>query len=258
MSNELLYQVEGHVAYVTLNRPHKLNAIDASLDSQLADRWEAIDADPEIWIAVLRAAGDRAFCAGADISSGTDMSPGRIALGGGLTGIGGPLRQLRKPLVALVQGYALGGGFELAMCADIIIAADNAQFGLPEVRAGIIGEAGVVHRALRQLPHRIAMGMILTGDKLSAGQALHHGLVNEVVPSERLGDACRAWVDRLTTASPLAQQAAKEAVLSRAGHPLEVALSTTYELIDAYAASEDVREGRRAYQEKRSPRWSGR
>ncbi|WP_064444857.1 enoyl-CoA hydratase-related protein [Rhodococcus sp. YH3-3] len=257
MSEELLYSVNNHIAHVVLNRPSKLNAIDTAVDEQLARRWDEIDSDPEIWVAVLAGAGDRAFCAGGDISAGTDVAPARIGLGGGLTGIGGPLRQLRKPLVALVHGYVLGGGFELAMCADIIVAADDASFGLPEVRAGIIGEAGLVHRAVRQLPHRIAMAMILTGEQLPADRALHFGLVNEVVPRQDLAEAGRLWAERLTAASPLAQQAAKQAVLSRANHPLEIALSTKNEAIEAYARTEDVQEGRRAYMEKRPPRWTG-
>ena len=257
MRDELLYRVDDHVAHLTLNRPHKLNAIDAALDEQLAQRWEEIDTDPDIWVAVLTGAGDRAFCAGGDIGGG-EVASARVGLGGGLTGIGGPLRQLRKPLVAIVHGYVLGGGFELAMCADIIIAADDTQFGLPEVRAGIIGEAGVVHRAIRQLPHHIAMAMILTGERLNAEEAHRFGLVNQVVSRPGLEEAAHSWVERLTAASPLAQQAAKLAVLSRANHPLEVALSTKYEAIEAYANSADVREGRRAYVEKRQPRWTGR
>ncbi|MGF9648832.1 enoyl-CoA hydratase-related protein [Pseudarthrobacter oxydans] len=257
MSDELLYHVEGHVAYLTINRPKVLNAISHELDDELALLWDDVDSDPDVWVAVLSGNGDRAFCAGGDISGGTGANPSRVALGGGLTGIGGTLRILRKPLVALVQGYALGGGFELAMAADIIIAADNAQFGLPEVKAGIIGEAGVVHRAIRQLPHHVAMAMILTGERLSAQSALQFGLVNEVVSVEELQETGRAWAARLTAASPLAQQAAKDAALSRAGYPLEVALSTKFELIESYARSNDVVEGRRAFQEKRSPIWTG-
>lgn len=258
MSDELLYEVKDHVAYLTLNRPKALNSISFSLDRELAQRWDEIDADPDIWAAVLGASGERAFCAGADISGGTEANPERLALGGGLTGIGGPLRVLTKPLVAAVQGYALGGGFELAMCADIIVAADTAQFGLPEVKAGIIGESGVMHRAIRQLPYRVAMALILTGQRLPAADALQHGLVNEVVPYDQLAETAASWAAKLTAASPLAQQAAKQAVLSRLGGPLEVALSTKYELIEAYANSEDVAEGRRAFQEKRAPQWSGR
>jgi enoyl-CoA hydratase/carnithine racemase len=258
MSDDLLYEVKDHVAYLTLNRPRVLNAISYSLDQELALRWDEIDTDADIWVAMLSASGERAFCAGADISGGTSASPGRLALGGGLTGVGGPLRVLKKPLVAAVQGYALGGGFELAMCADIIVAADNAQFGLPEVKAGILGDSGVMHRAIRQLPYRVALAMILTGERMPAAEALRFGLVNAVVPLEELASTAAAWALKLTAASPLAQQAAKHAVLSRAGGSLEDALSTRYEPIEMYAVSADVQEGRRAFEEKRAPRWTGR
>jgi enoyl-CoA hydratase/carnithine racemase len=258
VSDELLYEVRDHVAYLTLNRPKALNSISHDLDVELAARWDEVDADPDIWAVVLKAAGDRAFCAGADISGGTGAHASRLALGGGLTGIGGPLRVLKKPLIAAVHGYALGGGFELAMCADIIVAADNAQFGLPEVKAGIIGESGVMHRAIRQLPHHVALALILTGERMRAAEAERFGLVNEVVPFEDLEEATEKWAKKLTAASPLAQQAAKEAVLSRLGGPLEIALSTKYEPIEAYANTEDVAEGRQAFQEKRLPSWKGR
>ncbi|TFD45980.1 crotonase [Cryobacterium frigoriphilum] len=258
MSGELLYEVRDHVAYVTLNRPKALNSISHDLDVELEQKWIEIDANPDIWVAVLSAAGDRAFCAGADISGGTGAHSSRLALGGGLTGIGGPLRVLKKPLIAVVHGYALGGGFELAMCADLIIAADNAQFGLPEVKAGIIGESGVMHRAIRQLPHHVAMALILTGERMSAADAERYGLVNEVVPFAELQQTAEKWAAKLTVASPLAQQAAKEAVLSRLGGSLETALATKYEPIEAYFHTEDVKEGRLAFQEKRLPTWSGR
>lgn len=258
MSDELLFEVRDHVAYLTLNRPKALNAISHDLDVELARAWDTVDDDPDIWVAVLAASGEKAFCAGGDISGGTDMDASRLALGGGLTGIGGPLRVLRKPLVAAVQGYALGGGFELAMCADIIVAADTAKFGLPEVKAGIIGESGVVHRAIRQLPHHVAMAMILTGDRLPAADALAHGLVNEVVPHDELASAATRWAEKVCAASPLAAAAAKHAVLTGLGGSLENALSTKYEPIEAYATSEDVKEGRAAFGERRTPQWTGR
>jgi enoyl-CoA hydratase/carnithine racemase len=258
MSDELLYEVREHVAHITLNRPKVLNAISHDLDMELAQRWDEIDADPDIWVAVLGASGERAFCAGADISGGAAAHPDRLALGGGLTGVGGPLRILRKPLVAAVQGYVLGGGFELAMCADVIVAADSAQFGLPEVKAGIIGDSGVMHRAIRQLPYRVALAMVLTGERLSAELALQFGLVNAVVPYARLAEEVEAWALKLTVASPLAQQAAKQAVLSRADSPLPDALSTRYELIEQYANSVDLLEGRNAIKERRAPKWTGR
>jgi enoyl-CoA hydratase/carnithine racemase len=258
VSDELLFEVEGHVAKLTLNRPKALNSISHELDGELARAWDRIDEDPDIWVAVLGAAGDRAFCAGADISGGTGADASRMALGGGLTGIGGPLRVLKKPLIAAVHGYALGGGFELAMCADIIVAADDTKFGLPETKAGIIGESGVMHRALRQLPYRVAMALVLTGERMPAADALQYGLVNEVVPLEALADAADAWAARICASSPLAVQAAKYAGNRGLTVSLENALSTKYEPIEQYAVSEDVQEGRRAFSEKRAPQWTGR
>jgi crotonobetainyl-CoA hydratase len=165
---------------------------------------------------------------------------------------------VKKPLIAAVQGHVVGGGFEMAMCADIIVAADTAKFSIPETKAGIMGESGIMHRAVRQLPHRVAMAMIMTGERLSAEDALRFGLVNEVVATEQLAEAAGRWADKVLAASPLAAQAAKDAVLSRLGHPLEVALSTRYEPIEAYASTDDVAEGRRAFSEKRQPQWTGR
>ena len=255
---DVLFEVRDHVAYVRLNRPRSLNAITHDMDDTLARLWDEIDADADVWVVLLSASGERAFCAGADISGGVQARDKRLAVGGGLTGVGGPLRQLRKPLVVAAQGYVLGAGFELAMCADVIVAASNAQFGLPEVKAGIIGEAGVVHRAIRQLPYRVAMALILTGDRLAADQALQYGLVNDVVPFDDLEATAKTWARKLTAASPLAQQAAKHAVNARAGHPLEVALATKFDIIEEYATSHDVVEGRNAYADKRQPEWTGR
>jgi len=249
---------DGRVAHVRLNRPQSLNAVTAEMDSLLFAAWSEINADPDVWVAVLSAEGDRAFCAGADVSAGANGATGRMAFGGGITGVGGPLVTLNKPLVAAVQGHVVGGGFEMAMCADIIVAADTAKFSIPETRAGIMGESGIMHRAVRQLPQRVGMAMVLTGERLSAEEALRFGLVNEVVAPDELDAAARRWADKVLGASPLAAQAAKDAVLSRLGHPLEIALSTRYEPIEAYAATEDVVEGRRAFAEKRSPQWAGR
>lgn len=258
MSDELLFEVEGHIARLTLNRPKALNSISHELDLELARAWDRIDEDPDIWVAVLGAAGDRAFCAGADVSGGTGADASRLALGGGLTGIGGPLRVLKKPLIAAVHGYALGGGFELALCADIVVAADDTKFAMPETKVGIIGESGVMHRALRQLPYRVAMALVLTGERMAAAEALQYGLVNEVVPLEGLAAAADEWAAKICAASPLAVQAAKYAGNRGLSVSLENALSTKYEPIEQYATSEDVQEGRRAFIEKRAPQWTGR
>lgn len=253
---EVEFRRDGRVAHVRLNRPDALNAITPAMDEALAQAWAAVEADPEVWCAILSAEGERAFSIGADVSGGTDRPRG-LALGGGLTGIGGPLVALTKPLVAAVQGFCVGGGFELAMCADVIVAAETAQFGLPETKVGIIGECGVVHRAIRQLPHRIAMAMILTGERIDAEAAKRYGLINEVVPLADLTHRAQHWADKINAASPLANRAAKAAVLGRLGHPLEVALATRFEEIELYAGTADRREGELAARERRKPIWVG-
>ena len=257
MSSGIEFAKDGHIARVILNNPKALNAISPEMDDALLAAWTEIDADPDIWVAVLSASPGKAFCAGADISGGTDRDR-RMALGGGLTGVGGPQYHLRTPLIAAVHGYVIGGGFELAMCADIIVAADNSQFFIPEVKAGIIGEAGIIHRAIRQLPHHVALGLILTGDRLPAAKAEQYGLVNEVVPVDELAAAADRWASKITASAPLAVQAAKDAALRGLGMPLEQALTTRYEPIEAYAGTSDQREGVAAFAAKRTPVWTGR
>lgn len=251
------FSVENHVAHVRLNRPQGMNAITGAMDDLLFDAWKTINDDPDIWSVILSAEGEKAFCIGADVSEGPERKT-RMALAGGLTGIGGPLVTLKKPMVAAVQGFCVGGGFELAMCADIIVAAENAQFGLPETRHGIIGECGVVHRAVRQLPYHIAMAMILTGERINAAAAAQYGLANEIVPLENLAGAAAEWAAKINKAAPRANQAAKAAVNGRLGHPLEVALMTRFEEIEQYAESDDVKERNAAGAEGRKPVWTGR
>ncbi|QWT16642.1 enoyl-CoA hydratase-related protein [Sphingobium xenophagum] len=255
--SDIEFTKDGHTAHVKLNRPQGLNAITQEMDDLLLAAWTDINDDPDIWTVILSAEGEKSFCIGADVSGGAERKT-RMALAGGLTGIGGPLVKLKKPLIAAVQGFCVGGGFELAMCADIIVAADTAQFGLPETKVGIIGECGVVHRAVRQLPHHIAMAMILTGDRIKAEAAERYGLVNEVVPYADLAATAQKWADKINGASPLANQAAKVAALDRLGYPLEVALMTKFEEIEQYAASADKREGELAAGERRKPVWTGR
>jgi enoyl-CoA hydratase/carnithine racemase len=250
------FEVRGHIAEVRLNRPAVLNAINIEMDLALAQAWARIDADPEIRVALLTSAGDRAFCAGADLSD-PPTGAGGLSFGGGLTGIGGRLVALRKPLVAVVHGHVLGLGFELAMCADIIVAADNARFQLPEARAGFIDHCGVVHRAIRQLPHHVAMAMIVASEPLDAARACQFGLVNEVVPFGALSEAAERWAQKLLACSPLASQAAKQAAHSGLEAGLEWALWSRYPLIDAFAQTRDCKEASLAWQQRRPPVWEG-
>jgi len=228
---EIEFQRVGPIAQVRLNRPTKLNAITDRMERALLAVWGEIDADDDIRCVVLSGNGERAFCVGADIS-GEHGGTG-IAFGGGLTGIGGPLIELRKPLVA-VHGYCLGGGFELAMCADVIVAADDTVFGLPETSIGVIDHCGVVHRAVRRLPHSIAMGMILAGQRLSATEGARYGLVNGVVSTTGLLDEAKRWATRISECSPGATMAAKAAVLRGLEMSLPAALSSRYPQIDAF------------------------
>lgn len=251
------FEVRGHVAEVRLNRPAVLNAINAEMDGALAQAWARIDSDPDIRVAVLTGAGDRAFCAGADMSDPPTGQDG-LSFGGGLTGIGGRLVPLQKPLIAMVRGHVLGLGFEMAMCADILIAADDTQFRLPEARAGFIDHCGVVHRAIRQLPHHVAMAMIIASESLGAAQALQFGLINDIAPMTNLAAVTECWIQKVLACSPLASQGGKQAALLGLEHGLKAALDRRYPLIDAYGATHDCREAASAWQEKRVPRWQGR
>lgn len=252
----IAFDVRGNVAEVRLNRPAVLNAISAEMDRALAQAWARIDGDRDIRVAVLTGAGDRAFCAGADMSDPPTGQDG-LSFGGGLTGIGGRLVPLQKPLIAVVHGHVLGLGFELAMCADILIAADDTQFRLPEARAGFIDHCGVVHRAIRQLPHHVAMAMIVASEPLDAARALQFGLVNEIAARADMAATTERWTRKILACAPLASQASKQAALLGLEHGLNDALDRRYPLIDGYAVTADCIEAAAAWREKRAPNWQG-
>lgn len=251
------FSLEGHIARVHLNRPEALNAITPAMDAALADAWLRINAEDNVRVALLTGEGARAFCAGADVSSGL-ARPAAHAFGGGLTGIGGPLVTLRKPLVAAVRGHAVGGGFELAMCADILFIDETAQFRLPEVRRGLIDHSGVLHRVARRLPLAIAMDMILTGRPMGADEAHRLGLASRLVPADGLLPAALDACAAIANAPPLAAQAAKEAVHSGLATSLEDALGRRYTGIREFRASRDAQEAIAALKERRPPIWTGR
>jgi enoyl-CoA hydratase/carnithine racemase len=258
-SPPVLFEAHDRVALITLNRPESLNAINPPLGAALTDAMVRFRDDPELWVAILTGAGERAFCAGADLKwRAQNEEQARAPRDSGQPGFISPELGLYKPVIAAVNGYAVGGGLELAMACDLIVAAEHAQLGLPEPRRGLMADAGGIQRLIRRVPWNVAMGMILTGTFVTAAEAHRIGLVNEVVPKEQLMPAAERWAAAILECSPLAVQAAKQAALQGAGWPLEVAMSRSYPLHQRLRQSEDFVEGPRAFAEKRKPVWTGR
>ncbi|MFC7326969.1 enoyl-CoA-hydratase DpgD [Marinactinospora rubrisoli] len=258
------YEKKDRVAYVTLDRPHVLNAMDLATHAELAEIWDDFERDDDVWVGVLTGAGDRAFSVGQDLKELVRRTEEGAAAPSSFGSAGRPgwprLTErfgLAKPLVARVNGYALGGGFELALACDIIVAVEEAEFALPEARLGLVAGAGGVFRLTRQLPLRTALGYAMTGRRIPAARALALGLVNDVVPAAEL-DACVAgWVADLLACAPLAVRAVKEAALASAHLSLEEAFAGSYRWERARMHSHDAVEGPRAFVEKRPPRWRG-
>ncbi|MDH6108570.1 dehydration protein DpgD [Kitasatospora sp. MAP12-15] len=259
------YEKRDRVARVTLDRPDRLNAMDLRMHEELACVWDDFEADDEVWLAVLTGAGDRAFSAGQDLKE----LAARIAEGTntpstfGSRGKPGWPRlterfDLAKPVIARVNGHAFGGGFELALACDVVVAADTATFALPEAKLGLIAGAGGVFRLARQAPYRVALGHLITGRPMTADRAYELGLVNEVVPAADLDACVDAWVADILRCSPLAVRAIKEAAASAATTPLEQAFRTRYPWEERRMHSEDALEGPRAFVEKRTPHWNAR
>jgi dehydration protein DpgD len=257
------YEKKDHVAYVTLDRPDVLNAMDRRTHEELAGIWDDAEADDEVRVVVLTGAGTRAFSVGQDLKERARLNEaGAQATTFGSRGQPGHPRltdrfTLSKPVVARVHGYALGGGFELVLACDIVIASDDAVFALPEVRLGLIPGAGGVFRLPRQLPQKVAMGYLLTGRRMDAATALKYGLVNEVVPPEELDRCVAEWTDSLVRAAPLSVRAIKEAALRSLDLPLEEVFTASYTWEERRRRSEDAIEGPRAFAAKRDPVWTG-
>lgn len=256
------FELAERVATVTLTRPEAMNALDPETISSLADCWLEIRDNPEIWAAVVTGEGERAFCAGADLKKTIPARPGatdanwpifqpsaRQAIDNGM--------QIWKPIVAAVNGYCLGAGLTLLSMCDIRIAAEHAEFGLPEVRRGIVPTLGATQRLTRQLPWSVAMELLLLGDHISARRAHECGLVNKVVPSgEELGEA-RAVARRFTEGAPLTQRAIKEAAVRGLSLPIDEGIRLE-ELLSAHIRrTEDFKEGPKAFAEKREPEYRG-
>jgi crotonobetainyl-CoA hydratase len=263
----ITYQVDQQLAYVTINRPEVMNALHAEANAEMRDAFERFRADPDARVAIVTGAGTRAFTAGNDLrataergspwtpSSGPGVGTRRVPLGGITSDF-----ECDKPIIAAVNGYALGGGFELALACDLIIAADSARFGLPEPRVGLMAGAGGIHRLARQVPFKIAMGMMLTGRQISAAEAASLGLVNQVVPQADLMKTARQWAQEMLACSPVSLAITKQSVL--AGLPLSVEAAMEADRAsgrrDTLYGSEDAKEGPLAFAQKRKPQWKGR
>jgi dehydration protein DpgD len=258
------YQKKDHVAYVTLDRPEVLNAMDLRMHEELASVWDDVEADDNVRVAVLTGAGERSFSVGQDL-----RERARLNQQGGPPPTFGSRGQpgwprlterfsLSKPVVARVSGYALGGGFELALACDIIVASEHAVFALPEVQLGLVPGAGGTFRLPRQIPLKVAMGYLLTGRRITADQALRLGLVNEITAPENLDQCVNSWTSDLLRSAPLAVQAIKEAVLCSLDMPLEQAFTTSFPREQQRRYSHDAVEGPQAFAEKRKPVWRGR
>ena len=246
-----------HVALLTLDRPAQLNALDDRLLGSLADALEALDADPDCRCIVITGAGERAFAAGADIKELAGQTPAGLAASRGFEAWA-RIRRIRTPIVAAVRGYALGGGCELAMACDMIVAGDDAQFGQPEIRIGVIPGAGGTQRLPRAIGKARAMELILTGRSIDAREAEALGLVTSVVPAEATVDAALALAGRIAAMPPLAVMAAKEAIDRAYELPLSAGLEAERRTFFDLFATEDQREGMAAFIEKRAPIWRGR
>lgn len=248
----------GHVATVTIDRPDRRNAVDSAHHAQLVDAWQTVEADPEIWVIVLTGAGEQSFCAGADIHEnqpdGHDYWASRDPDGfGGLA-----LRtSMTKPVIARVNGFALGGGFEIVLGCDIAVAAEHAKIGLVEPRIGRLPVDGGIVNAIRHASRKHAMELLLTGGTFDAKQAFRMGFINEVVPSDQLDAAIQRWVDVMLSCSPSSLVAIK-ALVNQTQH-LTAREANLVEVpeVRALMTSADSVEGPAAFREKRRPRWSG-
>jgi len=257
----VLFEKSGHVATVTISRPEALNAIDPQTNAELIEVWGSVRDDEDVWVAILTGAGDRAFCAGADLKNLIPALAERARAGtlhdfnfGGITRD----FQTWKPLIAAVNGFALAGGTELALACDIRVAAENARFGQPEVRWAIIPGAGGTQRLPRLIGASAALELILTGRQIDAQEALRLGVVHRVVPQGQALAEAHGVAKALLANGPLALRAAKQAVVQGLDLALDEGLDLELRLFAGMLRTEDAIEGPRAFAEKRTPHFKAR
>lgn len=251
------------VAYITINRPEVRNCLGPYVSWELSQHLDEVERNDDIWIAVLTGAGDKAFSAGMDLKFHqvrAKMSDEEVA---DLIKKQEETRSLitrwhfPKPIIARVNGYALGGGLELALACDIVVAAEHAELGLPEPKRGLVAAGGGVHRLPRQIGLKPAMGYMLTGRHMSARRAYELGLVNDVVPYDKLDETVEGYVKDILACAPLSVRATKEMVMRGLDYPLHEAFDREYQWEKRRQSSPDAIEGPRAFAEKRKPNWTG-
>jgi len=254
MSDVLLQRREGDVLVLTLNRPGSRNAINLALAHAIAAAMEAFDGSDELRVAVLTGAG-KSFCSGMDLKGFSEGESPFLPERGfaGLT-----QRPPAKPLIAAVEGFAVAGGCEIALACDLIVAAEDARFGLPEVKRGLIASAGGLLRMPQRIPYQLAMEMALTGESLGAESAKRHGLVNRVVPVGQALATALELARAVAANAPLAVMASKEIVQKSRDWPENRMFELQAPLARRIGGSADALEGARAFVEKRAPRWTGR
>lgn len=254
---------EGRLLILTIDRPEVMNAISPAASHEMSAALDDFEADEELWVAIITGAGDTAFCAGGDIS---EMAKAQTEDDYQMpsSGYGGMTNRstCHKPVIAAVNGIAFGGGFEVALACDIIVASENALFGLPEPKIGTAAVATGMHRLAREIGLKPAMAMLLTGASIDAARALELGLVAQVTPQGEVMAAARKTAERILRCAPLAVQATKQCVLgglNYAGVPeaQRAQENGEFELLGKMMRSDDIREGLNAFLEKRPPRWQG-
>lgn len=248
------------VTTIQLNRPEVMNAIHPAMHEELQAAFDDFAADDEQFIGVVTGVGERAFCAGSDLKA---IAAGGRHAGYPKSGYAGLIERfdLNKPLIAAVNGICLGGGFEVALACDIIIASEQASFGLPEPRVGAVALGGGVHRLARQIGLKRAMGYVFTCGRISAQEGYELGLVNEVVPAEELAAATKRWCAEILKGAPMAIRASKEAImrgLDEASLADAMQNQEDYPAFHAWRRADDTKEGPKAFAEKRPPVWRGR